>query len=150
MAALLAGDAARSEHDPDLTLAPRHDAYASMHTVTGAFADPSLEVAFAAQLFRLAYQEHLLLLGMAIATFMSLVLLPDAKAVWGAMTLLTVLSLIGRVLLHRMPDTARSQQLGSWAWTIKMALDFIAYIGTSVLPHARRARTGTWFPSLDS
>ena len=61
MAGLLAGDTTRSEHDPDLTLAPRHDSYASMHTVTGAFADPSLEVAFAAQLFRSACQGHLLL-----------------------------------------------------------------------------------------
>ena len=70
MAGLLAGDATRSEHDPDLTLAPRHDAHVAMHTVmgtsAGTFADPSLEVAFAAQLFRSAYQGHLLL-GMAIA-----------------------------------------------------------------------------------
>ena len=133
MATLLANGVTRSEHDPDLTLAPRHDAYPSMHTITGAFANPSLEVAFAAQLFRLAYQGHLLLLGMAIAIFiwMSLVLLPDAGAVWGAIILLTVLSLIGRVLLHRMPDMARSQQLGSWAWTIKMALDFILYPATT-------------------
>ena len=49
MAGLLAGDATRSEHDPDLTLAPRHDAHVAMHTVmgtsAGTFADPSLEVA---------------------------------------------------------------------------------------------------------
>ena len=69
MATLLANGVTRSEHDPDLTLAPRHDSYASMHTVTGAFAEPSLEVAFSAQLFRLAYQGHVLLLGMAIAIF---------------------------------------------------------------------------------
>ena len=66
MAGFLAGDVTRSEHNPDVTLAPRHDAYDSMHTVTGAFADPSLEVAFAVQLFRSAYQGHLPL-GMAIA-----------------------------------------------------------------------------------
>ena len=133
MAGLLAGDTTRSEHDPDLTLAPRHDSYASMHTVTGAFADPSLEVAFAAQLFRSAYQGHLLLLGMAIAIFLwtTLVLPSDAGAIFGAITLLTVLSLVGRVLLHRMPDLARSQQLGAWAWTIKLVLDFVAYVGTS-------------------
>ena len=123
MAALVAGG----------VMAPRHDADASMHTVTGAFAEPSLEVAFSAQLFRLAYQGHVLLLGMAIAIFiwMPLVLLPDAKAVWVAITLLTVLSLVGRVLLHRMPDLVRSQQLGAWAWTVKLVLDFIFYIGTS-------------------
>ena len=66
MAGFLAGDVTRSEHNPDVTLAPRHDAYDSMHTLTGAFADPSLEVAFAVQLFRSAYQGHLPL-GMAIA-----------------------------------------------------------------------------------
>ena len=62
---------------------------------------------------------------------MPLVLLPDAKAVWVAITLLTVLSLVGRVLLHRMPDLVRSQQLGAWAWTVKLVLDFVAYVGTS-------------------
>ena len=45
----------------------------SMHAVTGAFADPSHESAFAAQLFRLAFPLHVLLLALclAIVTFMA-------------------------------------------------------------------------------
>ena len=104
-----------------------------MNTVTGAFADPTVEVAMAAQLFRSAYQGHLLLLGMATAgcLWISLIFPPDVGAIFGVITFLTFLSLVGRVLLHRMPDLVRSQQIGAWTWTLKLVLDFVAYISAS-------------------
>ena len=121
-----------------------------MNTITGAFADPTVEVAMAAQLFRSAYQGHLLLLGMATAGFLclSLIFPPDVGAIFGAITFLTVLSLIGRVLLHRMPDLVRSQQIGAWTWTLKLVLDFIAYISAAATAACAWSQDGYLVPAL--
>ena len=76
MPRLLAADAQRSD-DPDLE-APVPAAAASpspietatyMQRVTGTFADPSHESAFAAQLFRMAYPVHVLLLAAILAEY---------------------------------------------------------------------------------
>jgi hypothetical protein len=63
--ALLASDAPRSEHDPDLEAA----AAIAMHPVTGAFADPTHESAFAAQFFRLAFPAHAFLIPLNLTVF---------------------------------------------------------------------------------
>ena len=79
MPRLLAADAQRSD-DPDIE-APVPAAAASpspnletapnmqrgIQRVTGTFADPSHEAAFAAQLFRMAYPAHVLLLAVILA-----------------------------------------------------------------------------------
>lgn len=61
---LIARDAPRSERDPDLeaTLTSAEGNAVKIHSVTGAFADPSHESAFAVQLFRMAYPCHTFLL----------------------------------------------------------------------------------------
>jgi len=66
MLALLARPAPRSERDPDLEAAT---AILAMNPVTGAFADPSHESAFAAQFFRKAYPAHVVLLTFCLASF---------------------------------------------------------------------------------
>ena len=40
-----------------------------MHRVTGTFADPSYESAFAAQLFRMAYPAHVVLLALVLIDY---------------------------------------------------------------------------------
>ena len=76
---LLAADALRSD-DPDLMAAspnpyletaahPAAAAAANMHRITGTFADPTHESAFAAQLFRMAYPTHVLLMALVLAVF---------------------------------------------------------------------------------
>lgn len=128
--ALLTPGTPRSD-EPDLEPAA---AYIAMHPITGAFADPSHESAFAAQQYRLAYLGHFLLIGLgtAIILWTALILPPEVQALWGAITILTALGLVGRVLLHRMPDLARSQQMGAWSWTLLLVLDFVAYVGSYV------------------
>ena len=58
---ILARSAPRSERDPDLEATT---AKLAMHPVTGTFADPALELAFAAQLFRTAYPFHAFLMAL--------------------------------------------------------------------------------------
>ena len=68
--------AAKRSNDPDLeapvpaeAAIPSPIETAPMHWVTGTFADPSHESAFAAQLFRMAYPAHVLLLTVLLASF---------------------------------------------------------------------------------
>ena len=143
MPRLLAADAKRSD-DPDLE-APVPAAAASpspietapyMHCVTGTFADPSHESAFAAQLFRMAYPAHVVILaGMLASVCWSALAQPDARRYLVALALFGALpGLVGRVLLHRTGsrDPVRSQRLGSWAWAVGMvlacAVDIAAFI----------------------
>ena len=81
---LFAADALRSD-DPDLeaavaaaaaspnpnlqTAAHPAAAAANMHRATGTFADPSHESAFAAQLLRMAYPTHVLLMALVLAVY---------------------------------------------------------------------------------
>ena len=69
---LMLSSAPRSEHDPnpcsDLEAAAPNTAVAiAINTVTGAFADPSHETAFAAQLFRMAFPCHAFLMALSLA-----------------------------------------------------------------------------------
>ena len=138
---LLTSDA-RSEHDPDpcpdLEAAAANTAAAAniaMHPVTGAFADPSHETAFAVQLFRMALPCHVFLmaLSLTISIWTSLSAPPGLWLLesW-VVSLCMMLGLVGRVLVHRMHDTVRGQRLGSWTWTALVVLvviiDVIGYV----------------------
>ena len=65
--ALLAGDYPRSELDPEVEAEAAATSSIAMHPVTGAFADPTHELAFAAQFFRLSFRGHVLLIALPIA-----------------------------------------------------------------------------------
>ena len=148
MSRLLAADAQRSD-DLDLE-APVPVAAASpspietaptMQRVTGTFADPLHESAFAAQLFRMAYPAHVLLLAAILAEYCWLALeQPEERSVFVALVLLCGLpALVGRVLLHRTGsrDPVRSQRLGCWVWAVVLvlacAVDIAAFITAPTL-----------------
>ena len=145
MPRLLAADAQRSDGpdleapvpaaaacpSPDLETAP------TMQRVTGTFADPSHESAFAAQLFRMAYPAHVPLLAVLIAYYCWCALLqPDKRRYFVVLVLLCALSLVGRVLLHRTGsrNPVRSQRLGGWVWAVLnvlgTAVDMVGFIAT--------------------
>ena len=157
-AMLLPSSASRSEDDPDpcpdLEAAAANTAATAniaMHPVTGAFANPSHETAFAAQLFRMAFPCHLFLMALtdAIMIWSSLSAPPDLLPLESMIAFLGTLCLVGRVLVHRkythtrasvestmahqsMDDTVRGQRLGSWTWIAILALvvsiDLIGYV----------------------
>ena len=114
-AALLASAAPRSEHDPDLEAAA--PAAIAMHPVTGAFADPAHESAFAAQFFRLAFPCHVFLMALTPAIVTRIAL--RAQFLWAmwSMSASAVLGLAGRVLVHRMHEPVLGQRIGSYCWT---------------------------------
>ena len=89
-----------------------------MHRITGVFADPSLEWAFAAFVFRLAFPVHAFLMGLSVAasTWLALAAKVDLRISLGMIALCMSLGMAGRVRLHSMRDSARSQQIGSWIW----------------------------------
>ena len=68
---LMAAAAAAASPNPYLETAahPAAAAAANMHRITGTFADPTHESAFAAQLFRMAYPTHVLLMALVLAVF---------------------------------------------------------------------------------
>ena len=119
MPRLLAADAQRSD-DPDLEApapapaaspGPNLETAPNMHRVTGTFADPSHESAFAAQLFRMAYPAHVVLLAVVLAwsTWNALVQ-PELRAHWVGFVVCGALpALVCRVLLHRTEE--RMEQL---------------------------------------
>ena len=125
-------DAPRSEHDPFLGAA---EAGIAMHPFTGAFADPSHQSAFAAQLFRGALPFHILLmiLVLAVVMFMELNVVPALRPLWGTIALCSIFFMICRVLLHFMQDAVRGQRLGSWTWTIALAMCIIADSSATVV-----------------
>eukprot|EP00964_Phaeocystis_antarctica_P155664 scaffold124922_cov75-Phaeocystis_antarctica.AAC.1 len=125
MSALLERSAPRSERDPDLAMnwAAKADLEAAtanlaMNPVSGAFADPSHESAFAAQFFRKAYPVHVVLLTFCLVsfTFIALTWPAELRVFTATVSLLTALGLLGRALLHRMADTVGAQRTGSWTW----------------------------------
>ena len=87
------------------------------HPVTGTFTDPSHEAAFSAQLFRLAFPVHALLMALSLPIIIWLALssLRDDIVV---LAVCFALALIGRVLVHSMHDEVRGQRVGSWTWTV--------------------------------
>ena len=127
---------AATRPNPNLEAAVQPSAVpvANMHRVTGTFADPSHESAFAAQLFRMAYPAHVLLMALVLAYFTWNTLVePEARAFWAILVLCVAIpGLVCRVLLHRKHDLVRSQWMGSWAWavltTLSIAFDMVNFI----------------------
>ena len=104
-----AAAAAAASPNPNRETAAVAAAAASMHRVTGTFVDPSHESAFAAQLFRMAYPTHVLLMALVLAvyTWMGLIQ-PDMRAHWAALVLCVAIpGLVCRVLLHSTQDPVR-------------------------------------------
>ena len=139
--ALLCRGAPRSEDDPDLEAAAAAASVLVMHPITGAFADPSHESAFAAHLFRLAFPVHVLLMALSLAASMWIerIAPPDMRASWGTVMLGLAMSLAGRALIHLMHiDSIRAQSIGSGTWTA-----FVIYaeatdmVGHMMAPDAR-------------
>ena len=126
MEGVLARSARRSD-DPDLEAAT---ANLTTHPVTGTFADPALESAFAAQLFRTAYPFHAFLTTLLLAAYawIALTALPDLRGLFVTVALLTALGLLGRALLHRMADSVGAQRMGSWTWTATLVLGCVVDI----------------------
>merc|ERR1740130_1271193 len=127
MAMLLEAAVPRSEHDPDLeaaaaaiNLEAAAAADLAMHPVTGAFVDSSHESAFAAQFFRRAFSGHILLMALAHTIMIGMAIIAEGilRPVWIMITLFMTLGLVGRVLLHRMHDTARAQRYFCRTWTV--------------------------------
>ena len=125
-AALLARNAPRSEHDPELGAAGIAEIV--LHPVTGAFADPLHELAFGAQFYRLAFPFHAFLMGLTIVLCAwslrapPLAALPNFRVSLGIVLLFLALGMAGRILLHRSLDSARSQRIGARAWTCLIIL----------------------------
>ena len=118
--AILAADAPRSERDPDLEVAT------VLHPVTGTFADPTLESAFAVQFFRLSFPSHAFLMALliiAITGFALSCVFNSYVNSYAVCTLaLLILGLGGRVLAHHMEDRVRGQRVGSWTWAALMVV----------------------------
>eukprot|EP00964_Phaeocystis_antarctica_P107315 scaffold72066_cov67-Phaeocystis_antarctica.AAC.1 len=93
------------------SLAAAAAANLAMHSVTGAFANSSHESAFAAQFFRRAFSGHVLLMALAHTIMIGISIIAEGmlRPVYIMITLFMTLGLFGRVLLHRMHDTARAQ-----------------------------------------
>ena len=125
-AALLARNAPRSEHDPELGAAGIADIV--LHPVTGAFADPLHELAFGAQFYRLAFPFHAFLMGGTIVLCALAIrappldALPELRVSLGFVLLFLALGMAGRIWLHRSLDSARSQRIGARAWTCLIIL----------------------------
>ena len=134
--ALLSCDAPRSEHDPEL--AQTEASGVAWHPITGAFAKKSHESAFRAQIFRSAFVGHALLMALSLAVyiFVALVAPPHLRIFWSTIASITAFFTFGRVLLHHMEDTQRSQRVSSWAWTgfltpISVAVMYIYVVDTA-------------------
>ena len=118
--ALLEPGARRSEHPEAARFATR--------PVTGAFLDPSIESAFGAHLFHVAFPIHVLLFGFlfAVSVWITAVAPKDEVGAWKIILLGTVLGMAGRVLLHvshwSMEDTVIAQRIGSRSWLALMAV----------------------------
>ena len=129
---VLARNAPRSEHDPEHGGAPRAleaerielADNITMYPFTGAFIDPAHESAFAAQLYRMAFPAHSLLMAVSLAgaSHFALTAPPELRVSLGMVVLCMTVMMVGRILLHRMCDVARSQRIGSWVWAGSLAL----------------------------
>jgi len=110
----------------------------TMHPVTGAFAESSHESAFAAQFFKRAFEGHVLLMVLAHILFIGMAIVAEGilRVAWIMITLFMTLGLTGRVLLHRMPDTARAQRLFSWIWTVLLMQACVVHSGSLLVAPA--------------
>ena len=120
-----------SERDPEAAAA--QDAFAR-HPLTGAFTEPAVEAAFAVGFFRDAFPLHALLFTAGAIVYL-FTLFGSAWRDDVLLLIISLVSLIGRVRLHRMQDQVRSQWLGSWLWTgsvvLGVALDVSDYVNDS-------------------
>ena len=109
------GVSTRSKHDAALT---------TMHPITGAFGDPERESAFATHFFRLAFPFHAFLMALLIplTAWAAKGAPSELRPVWYTRSLLCSISLVGRVLTHRIEDPVRSQRVGAWCWTALVLL----------------------------
>ena len=109
------GVSTRSKHNSALT---------TMHPITGAFGDPERESAFATHFFRLAFPFHAFLMALLIplTAWAAKGAPSELRPVWYTRSLLCSISLIGRVLTHRIEDPVRSQRVGAWCWTALVLL----------------------------
>ena len=131
--ALLAHDAPRSEHDPELVEA-NISMHPALHSVTGAFADPAHESAFSAHLFHLAFPCHAFLMTLMVVLFIwAGIELPELWCFWSVLVLFCLVGLVGRVLIHCMDNSVRGQQIGSQTWTALILLSFIADMGGFIM-----------------
>ena len=130
-------DAPTNEHDLDLKLA---DEDIAMHPVTGSFTmHPKHESACSAQIFRLAFPSHVLLMaGQCVVQGELASAGPRGTTVfWALATAFSAFSLIARVLLHQMHDIKLAQQIGAWCWTILMLQDCaLGIVGYLASPYA--------------
>ena len=118
-------DVPKSERDVDLELA---DADIAMHPVTGKFPmHPKHESACSAQLFRLAFPCHVLLMAVCLAIhgWMAIMAAPSVMVFWALAALCSAFGLLVRVLLHQMHDLQTAQRIGSWGWTVLMLQDCV-------------------------
>ena len=143
MPALLAGDAPRSENDPDLKAASVAAAASiAMHPVTGAFADPAHESAFAAQFFRLAFRCHAFLMAlMLVVTAWSAFRAPFLWTLSRSTLAICIIGLAGRVMVHRIEDTERGQRMGSSTWTALAVLAMVSDVSDYLAVPAATCRT---------
>ena len=116
-----------SEQDPDSAVTP-----SAVHPVTGAFAEPSHETAFAAQLFRTAFPCHVVLLALTSTILIHAWLSAPQDLVLSTAALCMMLSLVGRVLVHCRLKVVRGQRLGAWAWTAQAMLWCVISVGVYV------------------
>ena len=118
-------DVPKSERDVDLELA---DADIAMHPVTGKVPmHPKHESACSAQLFRLAFPCHVLLMAVCLALhgWMAIMAAPSVMVFWALAALCSAFGLLVRVLLHQMHDLQMAQRIGSWGWTVLMLQDCV-------------------------
>ena len=125
---LLARDALRSEEAAEDLEATA--ANIAMHPVTGMFAAPH-ESAFAAHAFRLAFPVHtfLMALSLGLIVWMALTSPAELQVLWVIIIVCVTLGLVGRARLHVWRDSARSQRVGSWTWTILLVIGLVADMG---------------------
>ena len=120
-------DAAWSEYDPDIEAAAAAVATPiAIHPITGAFADPTHERAFAAHFFRLCFGAHVVLMILYVSTvaWATPAKDPAVRLVAGNWCFIASLGLIGRVRIHQWDDTVRAQRVGTRIWTALVAVSF--------------------------
>ena len=131
MTELIPRDAPQSEDDPDIEAAAMSGVATpiAMHPVTGAFADPTHELAFAAHFFRLCFGGHMVSMALIVFTpawaALSGAIPTDSKNLlpFAFFVLVGLLGQISRVRIHQWDDTVRAQRMGARIWTALMALN---------------------------
>ena len=104
----------------------------AVHPFTGAFAEPSHETAFAAQLFRTAFPCHVVLLALTSTILIRAWLSAPLDLFVSTAALCMTLSLVGRVLTHYRLKVVRGQRLGACAWTAQAIVWCVISVGVYV------------------